>query len=90
MAERYSETGKTASSFQSLAQTQQKIFTCSIQPMLTLKGDEKAIRQLVSILLDNALKYSPVGGTVSLVLDKQGRLLQLSVQNMTESHCKRS
>lgn len=76
---------ETAFSFQALAQTQKKIFTCSIQPMLSLKGDEKAVRQLVSILLDNALKYSPVGGTVSLVLEKKGRFLQLSVQNTTEN-----
>lgn len=54
--------GETAQSFQALAKTQNKRFESSIQPLLTLHGDENAIRQLTGILLDNALKYSPEGG----------------------------
>lgn len=75
---------ETAASFQSLAQTQGKGFECSVQPMLSLKGDEKAIAQLVGILLDNALKYSPEYGRVSLKLEKKNRSLQLSVYNTIE------
>lgn len=75
---------EAASSFQALAQTQGKVFQCSIQPMLSLKGNEKAIHQLISILLDNALKYSPEGGTVSLTLEKQNKTLLLSVYNTTK------
>ncbi len=41
----------------------------SIQPMLSFTGDEKNIRKLISILLDNALKYSP-GGKIELRLEK--------------------
>lgn len=74
---------EAASSFQALAQTQEKVFQCQIQPMLTLRGNEKAIHQLISILLDNALKYSPANGTVSLTLEKQSRTLRLSVYNTT-------
>ena len=75
---------ETALSFQALAQTQGKTFLCHIQPMLSLTGNEKAIRQLISILLDNALKYSPDNGTVSLALEKQNKMLVLSVTNTTE------
>lgn len=74
---------EAAASFQSLAQTQNKAFQYTIQPMLALKGNEKAIHQLINILLDNALKYSPEGGTVSLILEKQNKLLLLSVSNTT-------
>lgn len=74
---------ETAKSFQALAKTQKKQFTCQIKPMLSLYGDEKAIRQLVSILLDNALKYSPEGGRIELSLDKQGRMLCLKLFNTT-------
>lgn len=76
---------EAASSFQALAQTQEKVFQCQIQPMLTLRGNEKAIQQLISILLDNALKYSPANGTVSLTVEKQNRTLRLSVYNTTTS-----
>lgn len=72
---------ETASAFQALAQTQNKAFACSVQPMLTLVGNEKAIRQLVDILMDNAMKYSPEGGQVSLTVQKQGRQIRLSVFN---------
>ena len=54
-----------------------------IQPLLSYTGDEKAIRQLVSILLDNAVKYSPEGGTISVKLEKESRFLKLTVSNTT-------
>ena len=51
--------------------------------MLSLTGDEKAIRQLVSILMDNAVKYSPEGGTIAARLEKESRALKLTVSNTT-------
>ena len=75
---------EVAHSFQALAITQKKEFSVSIQPMLTLCGDEKMIRQLLMILLDNALKYAQTGGRISLTLEKAGKALNLSVFNTTE------
>ena len=72
-----------AQSFQAIAKSQEKDFTLCIQPMLSCTGDEKAIRQLLSILLDNALKYTPTGGHLELRLEKQGRNLILTVSNTT-------
>ena len=63
------------------AKSQEKELTLHIQPMLSFVGDEKAIRQLISILLDNALKYSPTGGQLELHLEKQGRNILLTVSN---------
>lgn len=74
---------ETAGSFQTLAFTQNKIFESTVQPMLSMRGDEKAIEQLISILLENALKYSPEGGKVALSFEKQNRQLVLSVFNTT-------
>jgi len=74
---------ETAHSFAAVAQAEGKTFQCSIQPMLCLNGNEKAIRQLVSVLLDNAMKYSPAEGFVSLSSQKQGRYLSLTVTNTT-------
>lgn len=70
-----------AQSFAAPARSQDKDFQVQVQPMLSFQGDEKGIRQLVSILLDNALKYSPSGGQLALRLEKQGRNLLLTVSN---------
>lgn len=72
---------EAAQPFQTLAQTQEKQLLLDIQPMLTLKGNPKGITQLVSILLDNALKYSPAGETVELQLQRSGKLIYLTVKN---------
>lgn len=78
-----------ADSFQAPAKSQEKDFSLSIQPMLSFTGDEKNIRKLISILLDNALKYSPRGGKIELRLEKQGRTLQLTVSNTVEQPLER-
>lgn len=70
-----------AQSFAAPARSQDKDFQVQVQPMLSFQGDEKGIRQLASILLDNALKYSPTGGQLALRLEKQGRNLLLTVSN---------
>ena len=72
---------ETAQSFQALALTKGKTFHASIEPDLTVTGDEKALAKLVSILLDNAMKYSPEGGTVELALDRGGKGARLVVKN---------
>ena len=72
---------ETAGEFRALAESENKEFICEIEPMLTLNGNDKSIRQLVSIFLDNALKYSPEGSKIKLTLARQGRMIRLSVSN---------
>ena len=74
---------ETVTSFLGLAHKQEKEIECIIPPMLTLCGNEKSIRQLISILLDNAIKYSPLHGKISLVVEEQNKFIQLSVTNTT-------
>ena len=74
---------ETAQAFQGIAQATGKQFQCSVAPMLSLNGNEKSIRQLINILLDNAMKYSPEGGKVALSAERQGRYIHLSVWNIT-------
>ena len=75
---------ETARSFQALALSKGKSFNASIAPELNVTGDEKALAKLVSILLDNAMKYSPEGGTVDLRLDQAGRNARLVVKNSAQ------
>ena len=76
---------ETAQSFQAPAKMQNKDFIIDIEPMLSFRGSEKSIRQLVSILLDNALKYSPEGGRVEISLRRQNRSLCLKVYNTAQN-----
>lgn len=74
-----------AQSFQNLAKVQGKVFEVKIDPMLNLCGDENAIRQLLSIFLDNAVKYSGDRGKIYLDIRKKGKNLKISVYNTAQS-----
>lgn len=76
---------ETVETFQALARTRNKKLSAKIQPMLSMRGDEKAIRQLFSILLDNAIKYSDDGGEIQITLKKQKNTISQSVYNTVES-----
>lgn len=76
---------ETAKPFKTLSQLQGKTFLCEVQPLLSMRGNDKALSQLVSVLMDNALKYSPAGGIVSLRLTKRNKVLLLTVANTTET-----
>lgn len=72
---------ETVESFQALAKTQNKNLSSVIQPMLSMNGNEQAIRQLITILLDNAVKYSNAGGRIELTVAKLKNSIQLNVFN---------
>ena len=76
---------ETAETFQRLAQTQNKTVLSRIQPMISMYGDQNAIRQLVTILLDNAIKYSDEGGRIEFTLEKQKKLIRICVFNTAQS-----
>lgn len=74
---------ETAMPFRVLANKQGKEFTCDIEPALTYNGNEKAVQKLVSILMDNAVKYSPEKGSIFLTFKRQFKSLCLTVVNTT-------
>ncbi|MFC7678862.1 sensor histidine kinase [Paenibacillus sp. GCM10028914] len=55
-----------------------------IEPHLTVKGNSEQIKQVVMILLDNAVKYTNPKGSVTLSLKKQRSDVVLSVTNTGE------
>ena len=69
---------ETAESFRARAVNENKKLDIDIQPEITYCGDEKAIRQLVSILVDNAVKYSDGTKSISVKLEGQGGTSKLS------------
>lgn len=71
--------------FKGMAEIKGKKLTSEIEKNLSYNGDEKAIRQLTLILLDNAIKYTDENGTIIVKLRKSGRKINLSVYNTVES-----
>ncbi|MCF0137461.1 MAG: GHKL domain-containing protein [Oscillospiraceae bacterium] len=74
---------EAAASFKAVAEAQNKEYSLSIQQGLSFNGSPGAVRQLASILLDNAMKYSPNGGSISVFLGVQKKSLIFSVYNTT-------
>ena len=48
---------------------------------VTVLGDPDRLRRLISVLLDNAVKYGAEGGTITLTLEKTDRQALLAVSN---------
>lgn len=67
--------------YESLAQTREKNLTLNIEEDITYTGDERSIRQLAGILMDNAVKYSSENGNITLTLKKKGKKIFLEVYN---------
>lgn len=74
---------EAAEPFFAVAEAQQKNIQLDITKNISYVGNEAAIRQLTSLLLDNAVKYAAGGGIV-LSLHKRGKKICLKLQNHAE------
>jgi len=50
-------------------------------PSITLNGDQELIRRMILNLLDNAVKYTPAGGEISLALARQNGNAEIVVRD---------
>ena len=75
----------TCQSFYAVAISKNKKFAYSIQPDLLMLGDEQAITKLLTILIDNAIKYSPEGGIIRLNVKKDGKTILIHEYNTTDN-----
>ncbi len=68
----------TVSEFAALAESKGLEMNTDIQTEVIFRGDEGAIRRLVTILIDNAVKYCDPAGNITLVLEsKRQRVLRV-------------
>lgn len=64
-----------------LARAKGKQYEQRIEDGIFLHGDRAAVQQMVSILLDNAIRYSNDGGTVRLNVHKRKKKAEIVVYN---------
>lgn len=64
---------ESSESFRSVAESAGKRFTTDIAPELHIKADKRGLQQIVSILMDNAVKYCDENGEITVRLESRAR-----------------
>ncbi|MCD7708735.1 MAG: HAMP domain-containing histidine kinase, partial [Clostridiales bacterium] len=72
-----------AEPFGAVAKSRGKSLAIDVVPGIKMYGNEGELRQLVSILLDNAMKYASESGQIRLALSASGKSKILTVYNTT-------
>ena len=72
---------ETSEPFLSLYKANEKTLKQSIEENLTYEGDKQSFQQCISILLDNANKYSPTNDEIILIAHKKEKRILISVEN---------
>ena len=72
---------ETAGSFSDFAASNGKTLEISVEPDITYNGDEYAVRQLVSILIDNAIKYADPSSPILVSLKKSKKKIIIKTEN---------
>lgn len=67
--------------FEPLAYENEAVLSEEIEEGLCINGDEKQIRQLTAILMDNACKYVDEKGSITVRLARRQEKIELSVAN---------
>lgn len=75
---------ETASSFETKAKHDEKNLVITVVPDLSFRGCQEEITQLISILCDNAIKYTNENGTIKINLYKSGKYICLDCFNTCE------
>ena len=71
---------KVANEWRTVADSKTLCFTEGITPdEVPIEGDETVLHQLLNILLDNAVKYTPAPGKIDLSLDQTDKAAVLTV-----------
>lgn len=63
----------------SLALAKKITLTCELPEELAIRADEALLRRMILNLLDNAIKYTPAGGRVTVACERSGNEYAVSV-----------
>lgn len=72
---------KAALQLESVAYDKQVALETDIAAHITVQGDPDALQRIVSSLIENAIKYESIGGSVTVTLAAVRRQARLTVQN---------
>lgn len=70
--------------FQTLANLQEKQIQMDLEENICFSGDEKSIRQMIGLLLENAVKYSKEKDRIYVSLKQKGKKIFFEVSNKAE------
>lgn len=60
-------------------------FTADVQPKLFMQVHSDSFVQMISVLLDNAVKYTPDGGSVQLTVCQNGGHIEITEENTCDT-----
>ena len=72
---------ETVKIFEPVAKNEGKKITQNLTENIRMRAMDSQIRQLTSLLIDNAIKYCDDNGTICVVLNRKGRSTSLEVSN---------
>ena len=73
--------GDAAELYEALAEEKQLRFSTRVDASVSLEGDRDLLFQALTNLIDNAIKYTPAGGEVSLELKHVGKTVDIVVSD---------
>lgn len=76
---------ESAEPFIGLAESQGRQFELDLEDNISLTGDEQSIRQLITILADNAVKYACADGKINLQLKRVGKYAAITCRNSAKN-----
>ena len=78
-------TGEVLDFYQEAAVAKGICLAAAIQPEVTLRANRESIVQLLSVLLDNAVQYTPTEGSIQVVLTKEKSGIVVQVENSVDT-----
>ncbi len=73
------ELGQVLRTFQTIAVAKDLQLSLQADPDQWVRADAERLRQLLVILLDNAVQYTPNGGSITVIAERKGSTLLLQV-----------